>query len=61
MQSIYLLNPLSDSAKTWIQEHISEDHQTFGGRIVIEHRYVDDIYHGLISAGLKVGTDFQIT
>ena len=61
MQSIYLLDPLSERAKAWVDDHIAEDHRTFGGRIIIEHRYVDDIYHGLIKAGLKLGTDFQIT
>ena len=61
MQSIYLLNPLTDPAKAWVKDHVSENHQTFGGRIVIEHRYVDEIYHGLVSAGLKLGIDFQIT
>jgi hypothetical protein len=31
--SIFLLQPLTPAANSWIEEHLPEDHMTFGGAI----------------------------
>lgn len=52
--SIYLLRSHTDAGKAWIEEHIPEDAQTFGGAIVVEHRFIEDIAAGAINDGLEV-------
>lgn len=52
--SIFLLTPLTPSANSWVEEHLPEDRMTFGGSIVVEHRYISDIVHGIQNDGLAV-------
>jgi hypothetical protein len=52
--SIFLLQPLSPAANSWIEENLPEDHLTFGGAVVVEHRYIADIVHGAKASGLGV-------
>ena len=52
--SIVLLYPNSDAARAWVEEHIPLDALTFGGAIVVEHRYISDIEFGIINDGLSV-------
>ena len=52
--SIFLLRGLSDAGKAWIAEHIPEDAMTFGGAVVVEHRYIGDIAQGAVDDGLEV-------
>ena len=52
--TIFLLIPHTDSANAWIEEHIPEDAQRFGGGIVVEHRYIQDIVEGIQADGLAV-------
>ena len=52
--TIFLLIPHTDSAKAWIEEHILEDAQRFGGSVVVEHRYILDIVNGIKNDGLEV-------
>jgi len=53
--SLFLLWPISDDAVGWCAEHLPEDVQRFGGAVVIEHRYVEDILNGIDTDGLVVG------
>ena len=52
--SIGLLFPITDAARGWVQEHISDDAQWFGKGLVIEWRYVDPIIEGITRDGLGV-------
>ncbi len=52
--SLYLLRPLNDNARVWIDTHIDPEHQTFGDSVVIEHRYVWNILLALQDDGLAV-------
>ena len=45
--SIFLLYPLSESAKSWVEENLPSDAQWFGNAVVIEHRYVWAILEGI--------------
>ena len=52
--SIFLLRPLSESAKIWIEENLSSDAQWFGDAVVVEHRYIWPILEGIQNDGLVV-------
>jgi hypothetical protein len=52
--TIYLLEPLTDTARVWVQDHISADATRFGPAIVVEHRCISDIVTGIAAAGLNV-------
>jgi hypothetical protein len=52
--TIFLLQPLTPAANSWIEENLPEDHMTFGGAVVVEHHYIADIVHGAIADGLEV-------
>jgi hypothetical protein len=52
--TIFLLQPLTPAANFWIDEHLPEDHLTFAGAVVVEHRYILDIVRGAIAEGLVV-------
>ena len=52
--SIFLLQPLTTAANSWISEHLPEDHMTFGGAVVAEHRYIWSILEGIQSDGFTV-------
>jgi hypothetical protein len=52
--SIFLLCPLTDSAREWVDQHLPEDVLTFGGGICVEPRYIADIVRGFLDDGLTV-------
>ncbi len=52
--SIFLLRAVSDTGREWIGEHIPDDAQTYGGAIVVEHRYIGAIVQGAVNDGLEV-------
>jgi hypothetical protein len=52
--SIFLLRGLTDAGKAWIAANIPDDAQSFGGAIVVEHRYIGDIAQGAVNDGLEV-------
>jgi hypothetical protein len=52
--SIGLLYPVTDEARAWVEEHISDDAQWFGSGLVIEWRYVDHLIGGITDDGLEV-------
>lgn len=58
--TIFTLTPCTDEASSWINDHIllnghaDEDSvQFFGRALVVEHRYIDDILHGIEQDGLE--------
>lgn len=52
--SIFLFQPLTDSAREWIEENVSEDAQWFGGALAVEHGYAADLAIGMQGDGLVV-------
>ena len=54
--SIFLLKPKTDSAISWVEEHIGQDngYQPYFPTIVIEPRYIADIVEGIQNDGLAV-------
>jgi hypothetical protein len=52
--TIFLLQPLTPAANSWIDEHLPEDRMTFAGAVVVEHRYIADIIRGATADGLVV-------
>jgi hypothetical protein len=54
--SIFLLRPLTESARIWVDENVGPDNgfQPNYPTVVIEHRYIADIVRGAIADGLEV-------
>jgi len=52
--SIFLLCPLTQSGRSWIEENLSSDAQWFGNGVVVEHRYIWAILEGIQNDGLAV-------
>ena len=52
--SIFLLYPLSESAKSWLRENLPSDAQRFCDAVVIEHRCVWPILEGIQNNRLVV-------
>jgi hypothetical protein len=52
--SIFLLRPLSESAKIWVEENLPAEAQWFGDAVVVEHRYIWAILAGIQNDGLVV-------
>jgi hypothetical protein len=53
--SLFLIRPVSDSGKQWLDENVGDENTlTFGGAIVCEPRYVEAIAQGAVEAGLAV-------
>ena len=50
--SIFLLQPLTPAAESWIEEFLPKDRMTFGSAVVVEHRFIVDIVEGIRNDGL---------
>ena len=50
--TIFLLQPLTPAANLWIEQNLPQDHMTFAGAVVIEHRFILDVVRGAIADGL---------
>jgi len=60
-KSVYMLTPLTDEAREWIDDNISpESWQWLGGGLGVEHSYIADIVDGMEEEGLKHGKDFKV-
>lgn len=53
--SIFLFTPLTESGREWIDLHVEKtESQWFGGGLVVEHRYAENLAEGMIGDGLVV-------
>jgi hypothetical protein len=54
--TIFLLQAMSPAAVAWINEFLppEQDRISFGGSVVIDHRYIGPIVEGIKQAGLTV-------
>ena len=55
--SIFLIRPLNESARAWLEENIDAagSFQPYWPTVVVEHRYLADIVEGIRECGLEVG------
>ena len=61
MRTVYSLEPITESAKSWIADNVqAEPWQWLGGTLVVEHNYVDDITAGMIEDGIVEDIDFRL-
>lgn len=49
--TIVLVRPQTADVKRWLEENTAEDALWFGGALVVEPRYVDDLVLGMIAEG----------
>jgi hypothetical protein len=53
--SIFIVTGTSRAGREWLVENvIDEDTQLWGKGIVVEHRYFEDVFDGMVDAGLIV-------
>lgn len=52
--SLLLFRLLSASAKSWVDQNVQEDAQFFGGALVVEPRYAQNLIEGMRESGLEV-------
>jgi hypothetical protein len=54
--SVVLIEPTTDDARTWVDEHIGEDNgfQPYYPTVVAERRYAGDIISGIQADGFEV-------
>ena len=52
--SIFLLQPMTQAARFWVDEFLPEGRMEFAGAVVVEHRYIADIVEGIRGYGLEV-------
>ena len=51
---LFLFALHTDAARTWVEEHVSDDATWFGDRLVVEHGYARDLAQGMLDDGLRV-------
>jgi hypothetical protein len=52
--TIFVVHAQTEAGEQWIDENLPDDAMSFGGGIVVEHRYIDDIVAGMRADGLTV-------
>jgi len=53
-RTIFLLEPLTDDGRVWVEKHVRADVTRFGPALVVEPRGIADILTGIDIAGLGV-------
>jgi hypothetical protein len=57
--TLFLFCPLTNSAKTWVNQHVDPDAQWFGNALVVETRYALGLANAMNDAGLKLGMNIR--
>jgi hypothetical protein len=52
--TVALVQPLTERARTWIDENVSEESQWLGNNLAVEHRYISGLLDGMYRDGLTV-------
>jgi len=52
--SLFAFELLSQEAREWVDQNVSEDAQFFGGALMVEPRYAMDLATGMQNDGLEV-------
>lgn len=53
--SLYLVEPVSDAAREWLDENLGDEQTWWHDQLVVEHRFIVPLIEGMESEGLKVG------
>mgnify|MGYP001354190035 CR=1 FL=1 len=52
--TIFLFRLLSEAARRWVCDNVAGDPQYWGGALVVEHRYAQELAHGMSLDGLRL-------
>jgi hypothetical protein len=52
--SVYLLTPKTAEARDWCDQNLPADAPRWAGSFAIEHRYIENILHGIDQEGLGI-------
>jgi len=52
--TIVLVRPLTPDVEAWLADNVEPEAQWFGGALVVEPRYVEALYLGLVSEGFAL-------
>ena len=53
--SLFLVQAVSRAAKAWVEENVHDwESMSWGSHIAVEHRYMADLFDGMVDAGLIV-------
>jgi hypothetical protein len=52
--SLFAFELLSPEAREWVEQNVSDDAQFFGGALMVEPRYAQDLAQGMLNDGLGV-------
>lgn len=52
--TIFLFRPLDMEAEEWCDANLSDDRQSFGSTVAVEHRYIRDIVEGFLADGGEI-------
>ena len=52
--SLFAFELLTAASREWVDENVSDEAQFFGGALMVEHRYAQDLAQGMLNAGLAV-------
>jgi hypothetical protein len=53
--SLWLFRPVTETAKTWIDDNVEDAALWFGGALAVEARFVQAMIEGMLADGLEVG------
>lgn len=53
--TLFLFYLRSPAAEQWVESNVAGDRRFFAGALVVEHRYADDLGHGMSNDGLRLG------
>ncbi len=51
--SIFRFVLLTDAARQWVEENVTDEHTMMGNALIVEHRYARDLADGMMKDGLK--------
>jgi hypothetical protein len=54
--SIWLIDPITPAAKTWLDDNITGHMDWFAGSLAVEPRFVWELIEGMQADGLEIGS-----
>lgn len=62
METVFLLEAITEPTQDWMDENVSaEPYQFMGKAIAVEHGYIGGIVTGMMEAGFNPGVDFKVS
>jgi hypothetical protein len=52
--SVFLLTPKTAEARDWCEQNLPDNAPVWAGSYAVEHRYIENIIHGITGDGLAV-------